>query len=66
MNKEITGKHIAHIEAKQPKNLNMPIPKFVKTSKGKTVNEVTSKGKWIFIKLVRLRPPHPRKILNQT
>jgi len=51
MNKEITGKRIATIEAKQPKNLNMPVQKFVKTAKGKTVNNVSSKGKWIFIKL---------------
>jgi formamidopyrimidine-DNA glycosylase len=51
MNKEIRGKHIASIEAKQPKNLNMPVQEFVKTAKGKTVKNVSSKGKWIFIKL---------------
>ncbi len=51
MDKEITGKRIADIEAKQPKNLNMPVPEFVKTVKGKIVNNVSSKGKWIFIKL---------------
>ena len=51
MNKEITGKHVSDIEARQPKNLNMPVPKFVKTAKGKTVKTVRSKGKWIFIKL---------------
>ncbi|MCK4483029.1 Fpg/Nei family DNA glycosylase, partial [Candidatus Bathyarchaeota archaeon] len=26
MDKEITGKRIVDIEAKQPKNLNMPVP----------------------------------------
>jgi formamidopyrimidine-DNA glycosylase len=51
MNKEILGKHIAGIEARQPKNLNMPIPDFIKIAKGKTVNSVSSKGKWLFIKL---------------
>jgi formamidopyrimidine-DNA glycosylase len=51
MNKETAGKRIADIEAKQPKNLNMPVQEFVKTAKGKTVNNVSSKGKWIFIKL---------------
>lgn len=51
MNKEITGKRISRIESRQPKNLNMPVAKFVKTAKGKTIKAVTSKGKWIFIKL---------------
>jgi len=51
MNKEITGKRISDVEPRQPKNLNMPVAKFVKTAKGKTVKTVTSKGKWIFIKL---------------
>jgi len=51
MNKEIAGKRVADIEARQPKNLNMPVKEFVKTAKGKTVNNVSSKGKWIFIKL---------------
>jgi len=51
MNKEITGKRISDIESRQPKNLNMSVPKFVKTTKGKTVKTVTSRGKWIFIKL---------------
>jgi len=53
MNKEITGKRVADIEVKQPKNLNLPVAKFVKTAKGKTVNNVSSKGKWISIKLDR-------------
>jgi formamidopyrimidine-DNA glycosylase len=51
MDKEIKGKRIADIEAKQPKNLNMSVQEFLKTAKGKTVNKVSSKGKWIFIKL---------------
>jgi formamidopyrimidine-DNA glycosylase len=51
MSKEIVGKRIADVEARQPKNLNMPIPTFTRTVKGKTVNNVSSKGKWLFIKL---------------
>jgi len=51
MNKEITGKRISDVESRQPKNLNMPVAKFVRTAKGKAVKTVTSKGKWIFIKL---------------
>lgn len=51
MNKETAGKRVADIEVKQPKNLNMSVKEFVKTAKGKTVNNVSSKGKWIFIKL---------------
>lgn len=52
MNREIIGKRIAAIEAKQPKNLNMPVSQFLKTAKGKIVSSVSSKGKWVFIKLV--------------
>jgi len=51
MNKEIKGKRISDIESRQPKNLNMPVTEFMKTAKGKTIKAVTSKGKWIFIKL---------------
>jgi formamidopyrimidine-DNA glycosylase len=51
MNKEITEKRIVEIEVKQPKTLNMPVPQFIETAKGRTVGNVTSKGKWIFMKL---------------
>jgi formamidopyrimidine-DNA glycosylase len=51
MHKEISGKRIADIEAKQPKNLNMPVSEFVQTTKAKTISDVSSKGKWIVIKL---------------
>jgi formamidopyrimidine-DNA glycosylase len=51
MNKETAGKRIANIEARQPKNLNMPVQEFTKIAKGKTINGVSSVGKWIFIKL---------------
>jgi formamidopyrimidine-DNA glycosylase len=51
MNKEITGKQIESVEVKQPKNLNIPVSEFVESIKGKTVGNVSSRGKWIFIKL---------------
>jgi len=51
MDREIKGKRIATIESRQPKNLNIPAQKFVKTAKGKTIRNVTGKGKWLFIKL---------------
>jgi formamidopyrimidine-DNA glycosylase len=51
MNRELKGKKIRNVEAKQPKNLNMPVKEFEEIAKGKTVNRVSSKGKWIFIKL---------------
>jgi formamidopyrimidine-DNA glycosylase len=51
MNKEIKGKRIANVEAKQPKNLNIPVRDFVKKAKGKSVRKVFGKGKWIFAEL---------------
>jgi formamidopyrimidine-DNA glycosylase len=51
MNKGLRGKRIANVEVKQPKNLNMPVSEFLKAVKGKTVNSVLSKGKWILMKL---------------
>jgi len=51
MNDEISGKRIAEVEVRQPKNLNLPVSKFVKAVKGKTIEYASSKGKWIFLKL---------------
>lgn len=51
MNREISGKRIANFESRQPKNLNIPVNAFTKTAKGKAVNGVASRGKWIFMKL---------------
>ena len=51
MDKEIKGKRITGIEVKQPKNLNMPAKEFIKIIKGKAVEGVSSKGKWLFMKL---------------
>ena len=51
MDRELKGKRVASIDVKQPKNLNMPIREFVKTCVGKTVEGVSSRGKWLFMKL---------------
>jgi len=51
MDKRLKGKRIANVEVRQPKNLNMPVPEFLKTVKGKIINSVWSKGKWVFIRL---------------
>jgi len=51
MDKETRGKRIADIEAKQPKNLNMPVQQFAKAAKGKTVKGVSNHGKWLFAEL---------------
>ncbi len=51
MHRELCGKTVAIAEPRQPKNLNMPVTEFVETIKGKTFSEVTSKGKWVFLKL---------------
>jgi len=51
MNEEIKGKRIAEIEVKQPKNLNIPVSEFTKTVEGKLIDNVSSRGKWLFIKL---------------
>ena len=50
MNKELRGKKVADIESRQPKNLNIPVLRFAKIIEGKTVTNVSSKGKWIFTK----------------
>lgn len=51
MDREIKGKRIAKIEVRQPKNLNMPVQRFLKATVGKRIDAVSSRGKWIFIKL---------------
>ena len=51
MNKTIKGKQIADADIKQPKNLNTPVKDFLRKIKGKTVKGVSSKGKWLFLRL---------------
>lgn len=51
MNREMAGNRIAEVEVKQPKILNVPPRRFVEAVKGRTIDSVSSKGKWIFVKL---------------
>ncbi len=55
MNKELAGKCVDRVEVKQPKNLNMPVSDFIDTLKGRTVEDISSRGKWLFVKL---KPDH--------
>ncbi len=51
MNRTLKGKRMTKEEVLQPKILNMPEEKFARMIKGKTVESVTSRGKWLFVKL---------------
>jgi len=51
MNTELAGKQVESVEVRQPKNLNISVSAFVKAIKDKKVENVSSKGKWLFIKL---------------
>jgi formamidopyrimidine-DNA glycosylase len=51
MDKEMAGKRIAEVEVKQPKILNVPPRRFVEAVEGKTIDSISSRGKWIFVKL---------------
>lgn len=51
MDEELAGKCVSEVEDKQPKHLNMPFQEFAKAATGKIVNSVSSRGKWLFIKL---------------
>lgn len=51
MDDEMEGKRIAEIEVKQPKNLNIRVSDFMRTADGKLIDNVSSRGKWLFLKL---------------
>jgi formamidopyrimidine-DNA glycosylase len=51
MDKELSSKRIVDVEVKQPKILNMPVSEFVDTLVGKMIEDVSSRGKWIFVRL---------------
>jgi len=51
MDKQLRGKTVAGVEDSQPKHLNMPIEEFAEKAKGKILNSVSSRGKWLFMKL---------------
>ncbi|MFH1007422.1 MAG: DNA-formamidopyrimidine glycosylase family protein [Candidatus Latescibacterota bacterium] len=52
MNAELPGKRIIEVSVRQAKCLNVPVPEFSALMKGKTIGPVTSKGKWLFVKLM--------------
>lgn len=51
MDKELSGKSVANVEIAQPKILNTNVSEFARTLANKTVVNVSSVGKWLFIKL---------------
>lgn len=50
MEAELRGKRIAEVEVRQEKCLNVPLKRFRSLMIGKTIGEVTSRGKWVFAK----------------
>lgn len=51
MNAELPGKVICHVEAVQPKCLNLSVEEFKTAVCGSAIREVTYRGKWLFIHL---------------
>lgn len=51
MGRELRGKKVASVEVRQEKCLNVPSGKFKDLVNGKVIGPVTSKGKWIIVKL---------------
>lgn len=51
MKVELTGKKISAVEVRQEKCLNIPVPDFQSLVTGKTIGPVSSRGKWLFVKL---------------
>jgi len=51
MNAELVGRKIQRVEVRQPKCLNVPVDEFTKLIQGRTLREVTSRGKWIMVAL---------------
>ena len=50
MTKQLRGKRIAEVNITQPKCLNIP-PKKIRRIVGRTINDTTAKGKWLFTNL---------------
>jgi formamidopyrimidine-DNA glycosylase len=51
MGRELTGKTVRSIEVRQEKCLNLPAGEFTRLVASKKIGPVTSKGKWVFVKL---------------
>ena len=50
MTRQLTGKRIVDVQITQPKCLNLPAKRFRRVI-GRTINETTAKGKWLFTNL---------------
>jgi len=53
MQGELVGKTITGIEVLQPKCLNVPPERFVESLTGGKIEEVTHRGKWLFVKTTK-------------
>jgi formamidopyrimidine-DNA glycosylase len=51
MRRKLRGLQINAVEVRQPKCLNVSVPKFRRLVEGKTVGAVSSRGKWVFVRL---------------
>jgi formamidopyrimidine-DNA glycosylase len=60
MNRELGGKRIAGVEVRQRKCLNVPVRQFEGLVVGRTIEAVTSRGKWVFAALT----PSAHLLLN--
>lgn len=51
MNVELAGKNISKVEVRQERCLNISVVNFESLVIGTTISSVTSRGKWVFVKL---------------
>ena len=51
MHRALRGRRIVAVEVRQPKCLNVPPARFAALVRGKTIDRVTSRGKWVFAHL---------------
>lgn len=50
MNRKLRGLTIGSVEVVQGKCLNVPVARFRKLLRGKTIGRVSSRGKWVFVR----------------
>ena len=51
MSTEMVGRLISEVEVVNPKCLNMPLEEFQKAIKGRRIQAIECRGKWLFVKL---------------
>jgi formamidopyrimidine-DNA glycosylase len=51
LQRAVRGRRIAQVETRQPKCLNLPPRAFAGLLRGRTIDRVTSRGKWLFVHL---------------